>query len=65
MNVKFHKNGENTGKILKMSCARRNFVNFDTFLGSHKKFSLVFIIITGRLITSLTLGKCKKECNML
>ena len=62
MNVKFHKNGENTGKILKMSCVRSNIVNFDIFLGSHKKFSLVFIIITGRLITSLTL---EKECNML
>ena len=61
MNVKFNKNGENTGKILKMSCVRCNFVNFDIFLGSNRKFSVLFITITGRL----TLEKCKKECNML
>ena len=58
MNVKFYKDGENTGKILKMSCARCNFVNFDIFLGSNREF---LIIITGRL----TLEKCKKECTML
>ena len=29
LNVKFHKNCENTGKILKMSCVRCNFVKFD------------------------------------
>ena len=29
INVKFHKNCENTGKILKISCVRCNFVNFD------------------------------------
>ena len=29
MNVKFHKNCENTGKILKISCVRCNFVKFD------------------------------------
>ena len=28
MNVKFHKNCENTGKILKISCVRCNFVKF-------------------------------------
>ena len=28
MNVKFHKNCENTGKILKSSCVRCNFVKF-------------------------------------
>ena len=62
MNVKFHKDGENTGKILKMSCARCNFVNFDIFLGSNREFSVFFlIIITGRL----TLEKCKNECTML
>ena len=34
MNVKFHKNCENTGKILKFSCVRCNFVKFDMhFLG--------------------------------
>ena len=29
MSVKFHKNCENTGKIQKISCVRRNFVKFD------------------------------------
>ena len=34
MNVKFHKNCENAGKILKISCVRYNFVKFDIhFLG--------------------------------
>ena len=34
MNVKFHKNCENTGKILKISCVRCHFVKFDKyFLG--------------------------------
>ena len=34
MNVKFHKNCENTGKILKISIVRCNFVKFDIhFLG--------------------------------
>ena len=34
MNVKFHKNWENTGKIPKISSARCNFVKFDIhFLG--------------------------------
>ena len=34
MNVKFHKNCENTGKILKISCVPYQFVKFDIyFLG--------------------------------
>ena len=34
MNVKFHKNCENTGKILKISCVPYQFVKFDiNFLG--------------------------------
>ena len=34
MNVQFDKNYENTGKILKISCARCNVVKFDIyFLG--------------------------------
>ena len=34
MSVKFHKNCENTGKILKISYVRCNFVKFDIhFLG--------------------------------
>ena len=28
MNVTFHKNCENTGKVLKNSCVRRHFMNF-------------------------------------
>ena len=44
MNVKFHKNCVNTGKILKISFVRCNFVNFDIhFLGLHKTFSLVLL----------------------
>ena len=31
MNVKFHENCENTGKILKISCVRCNFVKFDIY----------------------------------
>ena len=34
MNVKLHKNCQNTGKILKISCVRCNFVKFEMlFLG--------------------------------
>ena len=34
MNVKLHKNCQNIGKILKISCVRCNFVKFDIhFLG--------------------------------
>ena len=34
MNVKLHKNCQNAGKILKISCVRCNFVKFDMhFLG--------------------------------
>ena len=29
MNVKFHKDCENTGNILKISCVRCHFVKFD------------------------------------
>ena len=38
MNVKFHKNYENTGKILKLSCVRCNFVKFDIHLFWYKVF---------------------------
>ena len=31
-NVKFHKNCENTGKILKISCVRCHFGKFDILL---------------------------------
>ena len=34
INVKFHRNRENTGKVLKISCVRCHFVKFDIyFLG--------------------------------
>ena len=45
MNVKFHKNCENTSKILKISCARCNFVKFDIhFLGLPRE--IFFGVIT-------------------
>ena len=49
MNVKFHKNCKNTGKILKISCARCNFVKFDihfhflNFLVDSRVKALVFV----------------------
>ena len=47
MNVKFHKNRQNTGKILKISCASCHFVKFDSnFSDPHKKFSLMLLHIT-------------------
>ena len=49
MNVKFHKNCDYTGKILKISCERCNFGFFWCY---YRWF-----------ITSLALEKCKKECN--
>ena len=45
MNVKFHKNCENTGKILKISCVRCNFVRLDIhFLGL--LYEIFFGVIT-------------------
>ena len=45
MNVKFHKNCENTGKILKISCVRCDFVKFDIhFL--RLQLEIIFGIIT-------------------
>ena len=55
MNVKFHKNCENTGKILKISCVICHFVKFDINFG----------VITEKLITSIDLEKCKKECDIV
>ena len=51
MNVKSHKNCANTGKILKVSRVRCNFVKFDDhfrpeFSDSHKKFSLGLLQMT-------------------
>ena len=64
INVTFHKNCENMGKVLKTSCVRCNFVKiFDIhFSGFHQAFSLVLLQMT---ITSLSLKKCKKECYIL
>ena len=59
MNVKFHKNCENTGKILKISCVRCHFVKFDIyFLGVSKNISC-------GVITDNELHKCKKECDIV
>ena len=58
MNFKLHKNCENTGKILKISCVRCHFVNFDIHSGSHKKFSLVLLQKTNYIFT---LEKCEKR----
>ena len=47
MNVKFHKNRQNTGKILKISCASCHFVSLTViFSDPHKKFSLMLLHIT-------------------
>ena len=47
MNVKFHKNCENTGKILKIACVRCDFVKFDiNFLGLRLEISLVLLQMT-------------------
>ena len=51
INVKFHKNCENTDKIVKISCVRCHFVKFDIniiFLGSRKKFSSVLLQVTNK-----------------
>ena len=45
MNVKFHKDCENTGKILKIARVRSNFVKFDIyFLGLRSE--IFFGVIT-------------------
>ena len=66
MNVKFHENRENTGKILKISDVILwnlpfiyLFLPF-IFSRSHEKFSLVLLQMTNYIFE-----KCKKECNML
>ena len=38
MNVKFHKNCENTGKILQISCVKCNFVKFDNHFAGLPSF---------------------------
>ena len=52
INVKFYKNCENIAKILKISCARCDFVKFGIyFLGSYKKFSLVLLQTTNYIFS--------------
>ena len=52
MNVKFHKNCENTGEILKISYVTYSFVKFDIiFSGSHKKLSLVLLQMTNYIFS--------------
>ena len=52
MTMKFHKNCENTGEILKISRKRCTFVKFDIlFLGSHKTFSLVLPQMTNYIFS--------------
>ena len=52
MNVKFHKNWENTGKILNFSCVRCNWRNLTfIFSGSNKKFSSVLLQITNYIFS--------------
>ena len=45
MIVKFHKNCENTGKILKILCVRCNSVKFDIHFLGHSK-EIFFGVIT-------------------
>ena len=39
MNVKFHENFENTGKILKISCVRCNFGYYHAGTYNHRSWS--------------------------
>ena len=43
MNVKFHKNCENTGKGLKISCVRCNFVKFDIHFPASSVLAYVIV----------------------
>ena len=63
MNVKFHKNCENTGKFLKISCVRCNFVKWH-FFSWHPIRNFLWCYYRW-LITSLALEKWKKECSKL
>ena len=46
MNAKFHKNCENTGKILKISCGRSHFVKFDIYFSVKHSISMLFLQLT-------------------
>ena len=46
MNVKFHKNCESTGEILKISCVKCNFVKFDNhFVGLAVLFLSLLLVL--------------------
>ena len=65
INVKFHKNCENTGKILKISCLCRM-----SFCEIWQLFSRALIrnflwCFYRWLVTSFVLEKCKKECDIV
>ena len=52
MNVEFHKNCDYTGKILKISCVRCNFVKFDIhFLGLPRE--IVFDVLASAASLSM------------
>ena len=63
MNVKFHKNCENTGEILKISYVTYSFVKFDIiFSGSHKKLSLVLLQMTNYIFSPWKKEKRMRYC---
>ena len=58
MNVKFHKNCENTSKILKISCVRYDFVKFDIhFLMSSSNEGSFFLVARDFLGTRLVFAE--------
>ena len=60
MNVKLHKNCENTGKILKISCVTYQFVKFDIyFLGL--PYEIFFGVITDDRLHLQPLKNVKKN----
>ena len=60
MNVKFHKNCDHSGKILKISRVRCNFVKFDIhFLGL--QWEIFFGVITDDLLLLKPLKNVKKN----
>ena len=65
MNVKFYKNCENTGKILKISCVRCNFVTFDIHFLWLPQEIFFGVITDDELHHSIVLEKCKKEKNTI
>ena len=64
MNVKVHKNCENPGKILKISCVRCHFANFDTYF-LELRAEIFFGVIVDNYYIYSPRKMPKKECNML